>query len=325
MSLDVVGPGPLIRVTAREDIVRARRAAHELAIAGGVDGRRMSELALVVTVVATHLVLHGGGRLSLRELGTLGGPGLELLAFLDAPPRPWQRQRRHPASEAFGAGLSAVRRLSDDHAVAHDADGSAILWALVGRTRTPAPPSSLYVTGLVASRPDVEGAAGWKAVRRSNRVTLIAGRAAGPGSEGPAGAVVALPVRATPATTLAGLRPSVRARAAACVVELDLRHRTATAAVTGALAVRITADGHATDIAATATGPREVRVRWAHTLEAVILPTSSSDRGSGSEGAVSPPDHPGLRAAALLRDGATPADEPGLVVVARVDEDPGGG
>lgn len=335
MSLDTVGPGALIHVTERDDVARSRRAAHELAIAEGVDGRRMSELALVVTVVATNLVLHGGGRLSLRGLGTLGGPGLEILAYLDADPRPWLHAGRRP-DEAFGAGLSAVRRLSDDYAVAED---GPILWARIGRASrrgrhgrdaAPAPAAitqrTPYVTGIVApASPDVERVARWRAVHRPGQVTVVACQADGPDAEDVARRLLALAARPGRATPLAGYREVLATAplAGASVVELDLHRRTVAAVATGTLAVRITADGRLTEVAPSPT-PAEVRVRWAHAVETVIHAASARGRfaeATGVTGRGGLPHHPALRAAALVRGPGGGTDPSGLVVVAQVDAD----
>ncbi|WP_408898170.1 hypothetical protein ACJ5H2_03470 [Nocardioides sp. R1-1] len=336
MSLDTVGPGALIHVTERDDVARSRRAAHELAIADGVDGRRMSELALVVTVVATNLVLHGGGLLSLRRLGTLGGPGLEVLAYLDAGSRPWLHPGRRPG-ESFGAGLSALRRLSDEYAVAEQ---GSLLWARLGRSarRTrlghaagtdPAavPRQAPYVTGVVAPTPSgTDVVTQWRAVHRPGRVTLVACHAGGPPAEEVARRLMALASRSGRATSLAGYREILGAapRAGASFIELDLQRRTVTAGSNGSLAVRITADGQPTRLTPSDVPAPEVRVRWAHTVETLIHPESLRGRlagGAEPAGQGGQPHHPALRAAALLRGREGEAEPSGLVVVARVDED----
>ena len=108
----------------------ARQAAREVAAAAGFDRRRGEELVLVASELASNILKHAGsGELRVRRVeDARRGVGVELQATDRGPPIAdfeaaqvdgWSEGKRIDPLRFFGrkgigAGLGAVRRLSDE-------------------------------------------------------------------------------------------------------------------------------------------------------------------------------------------------------------------
>ncbi len=107
-----------IAVSDPSQVAEARRLVGRYAQGVGIAPKRVDEVAVVVTELATNLVKHGGGgHIHAGQFDDAGGAGLELLA-LDRGAGIVDVARcmedGYSTAGSPGTGLGAVRRLTDD-------------------------------------------------------------------------------------------------------------------------------------------------------------------------------------------------------------------
>ena len=294
MALSFVVPGRLIPVSQQNDLEQVRRSARQVGDGARLDAPDLSDLAAAVTEMATRLLASGvGGYVSVRDLGTVGGPGVEAVSF--------------------------ARR---DGAVGGDSPS----W-----DRFPASPddATAYVTGLVATGSG-GGAHGWKAWRGPTGVGILVCAVGGAAARAPQllERALTVPVVAGPNTTLRVLHGVLSGTpgAAAAALELDLVGGTARAASIGDIGVSLVADGVPTapptragvvGVGSRSPGRRtdEVTVRWSRELS-VVVQTAGIDPAGLARAPEGSPEHPAFLCARLMQDRTAGGDA--CVVAARV-------
>jgi serine/threonine-protein kinase RsbT len=125
-------PAPCtVRVTRREDVPRARRAARALAAAQGLGAADTESVALAATELATNLVRYArGGSLTLTPVAGPAGAGVQIESH-DAGPGIADLGRAlqdgFSTGGGLGGGLPGLRRLMDEFAVESGAAGTTIV------------------------------------------------------------------------------------------------------------------------------------------------------------------------------------------------------
>lgn len=295
MALNFVVPGRLIPVSEQNDLEQVRRSARQVGDGASLDAPDLSDLAEAVTGMATRLLASGaGGYVSVRDLGTVGGPGVEAVSF--------------------------ARR---DGVVGGDSPS----WG-----RFPASPddATAYVTGLVATGVG-GGAHGWRAWRGPAGVGILVCAVGGSAAQAPQllERALSVPVVAGPNTILRVLHGVLSGTpgAAAAAVELDLVGGTARAASIGDIGVSVVADGVRTapptragvvGVGSRSPGRRadEVAVRWSRELS-VVVHTAGIDPAGPARAPEGSPEHPAFLCARLMQDHRTAGGD-ACVVAARV-------
>jgi anti-sigma regulatory factor (Ser/Thr protein kinase) len=155
-----------------------RRSAVALAAAGGFDEERQGRVALVATETATNLAKHTrDGEVIVRSLSPAEGGGIELLALDRGPGIADLARCLHDGfstTGTAGAGLGAIRRLSD---VFDITSTPGVGTALVARIRgeTPKLPPAEIELGSVCLPTAGEEACGdgWALEAKLNRTELL--------------------------------------------------------------------------------------------------------------------------------------------------------
>jgi hypothetical protein len=293
MALDFVVPGRLIPVLQHHDVEQVRRSARQVADRARLGAPDLAALAQHVTEMATGLAAASGGWVSVRDLGPVGGPGVEATAFGRA--------------DAVTGSVTPT-------------------W-----NRFPASPSeagSAYVTGLVAAADDAGGAHGWRAWHGPTSLGILVCAAVGGGPQGAQllERALSFPAVTTPRATLRVLHGMLAGTAgvAAAAIEVDLAARTARAASVGDVVVDLLADGVRTVAPArrgvVGVGSRppglrgdEVTVGWSRGLSVVVHTAGIEGDGwtaTGGAGA-----HPALLCARLMQEHRTAAEDACVVAV----------
>jgi len=107
-----------IAITDRSSIGEARRISAQMAERARIEDAERGRVPLIVTELATNLLLHAtGGEILIRMLPAEAGPGVEIIA-LDRGPGITNIQRcmadGYSSGGTGGTGLGAVRRISTD-------------------------------------------------------------------------------------------------------------------------------------------------------------------------------------------------------------------
>ncbi|MBN8907982.1 MAG: SpoIIE family protein phosphatase [Rhodospirillales bacterium] len=157
----------------------ARRAAVALAAAAGFDEPHQGRVALVATEVTTNLVKHArGGETIIRTLSAGEGGGIEVLA-VDRGPGIADLARclqdGYSTAGTAGAGLGAIRRLSDLFDVTSvPAAGTALVARVRGERAEPVPSAGIDFGAvcLPTAGEDANGD-GWAVETRPNRSAVL--------------------------------------------------------------------------------------------------------------------------------------------------------
>jgi len=107
-----------IAITDRSSIGEARRISAQMAERARIEDAERGRVPLIVTELATNLLLHAtGGEILIRMLPAEAGPGVEIIA-LDRGPGITNIQRcmadGYSSGGTGGTGLGAVRRISTE-------------------------------------------------------------------------------------------------------------------------------------------------------------------------------------------------------------------
>lgn len=155
-----------------------RRAAVALAAAVGFDEERQGRVALVATEIATNLAKHArGGEALVRSLSAAEGGGIEVLA-IDRGPGITDLGRclydGFSTTGTAGAGLGAIRRLSDLFDVTSvPGVGTALVARVRGNTPT-RPPAALEVGAVCLPTAGEEACGdGWALETGPNRTAIL--------------------------------------------------------------------------------------------------------------------------------------------------------
>lgn len=324
MPLTHVPTRPMVRVAEPRDIGRVLRYAGRVAHDASLSAARMRDVADVVRTLAISLVLDAcGGWIGLHDLGTLGGPGLEVVAFdrhcahsSEATPHEWHHLRSQ-LHRLGHLGAAVVSRRTPK--------GGTALWARISEDPGPAVRAAAAapeVSGLLQAPPG-EPRAGWSAFLTEHRLGITIYDAPGDAPV-PATATRRL-LRTHRSAALDGRSATLRhvleglGDVSAAVIDIDLRNRVVHAATAGSIALTLVADGERAcprDPAADGPALRERSSRWDHSL---TLVAHTAGIAHSEDRHVSGIDGPGLAldCAALMRD-AREQTPTACVVAARV-------
>jgi anti-sigma regulatory factor (Ser/Thr protein kinase) len=234
-----------LRVEDRSGVAPARRAAEQLATNLGFDERRVGEVAIVVTELATNLVRHGdGGEIVLRAKS----PTVDVIAWDRGPGmRDPGRAREDGYSTGGGPGngLGAIGRLAGTMDVHTGPDGTVVA-ARVG------PREDAWEVDGLALPMGGESASGdaWACVREGALATILLADGLGHGVDAATAANTALRelrTGADPASLLERMHLVLRPTrgAAAAIARVDLAGGRVDYAGIGNIAGTIV-DGHTT-------------------------------------------------------------------------------
>ena len=212
----------------------ARRAAEAIARSCGLDEQARGTLAIVVTEAATNLARHArGGVVLLRDTSPSGVTGVELLA-VDAGPGMQDLERffadGFSTGGTSGAGLGAMRRLSDVMDVySLPGKGTVVLARIFANATKPQPPCLLDV-GVVCLPLEGETACGdgWCVRQDADRATVLLVDGLGHGPNAADAADTAIRVFRTienraPTETVSLLHEALRSTRGAALAVADVR------------------------------------------------------------------------------------------------------
>ena len=135
-----VGTSNVVAIDDSSQVAAARRSAERLASRLGFAERRIADVALIATELATNILKHAGsGQILLSECRVGGHRGMELLAIDSGPgfSVPAAMRDGHSTAGSLGHGLGALRRIAGDFEVfSQPGKGSVALarvWPDAGR------------------------------------------------------------------------------------------------------------------------------------------------------------------------------------------------
>jgi anti-sigma regulatory factor (Ser/Thr protein kinase) len=212
----------------------ARRAAEAIARSCGLDEQTRGKLAIVVTEAATNLARHArGGVVLLRDTSDTGLAGVELLA-VDAGPGMEDLERffadGFSTGGTSGAGLGAMRRLSDALDVYSIPGKGTVVLARIFANGAKVRPASLLDVGVVCVPLDGETACGdgWSVRQDADQATVLLVDGLGHGPNAADAADVAIRVFGTledrtPTEMISLLHEALRSTRGAAVAVAEVR------------------------------------------------------------------------------------------------------
>ena len=168
-----------IGINDRSAIGEARRASARIAEAAGLGESRRSDVQLIVTELATNLLLHAkGGEILIRLLPTGGAwMGIEILAVDRGPGIADVSRCLHDGYSkggTRGCGLGAIRRLSDESDIySTQPHGTVVLSRVLSPKRDASAKSQPFGVINIPISGEVESGDSWQSMQLQNGLAVI--------------------------------------------------------------------------------------------------------------------------------------------------------